>query len=239
MKVRIRFSKLGKVRFTGHRDVARIWERTVRKADTPVAYSAGFSPRPKLSFGLALPTGAESVAEYLDIELVGSLPLDELTQRWGAALPPGFGILAIDELTGSVASLQEQVVASDWRIVLRSIEREMVDAAVERVVASASLPLERERKGERRVDDVRPAIERLVVDEADGSLTLEATLSTVGRALRPAELISVCFPTGPDEADLAAAVVRTHQWIERDGERRELPPLPVESRVHAAPAVCA
>lgn len=239
MKVRIRFSKLGKIRFTGHRDVARIWERTVRKAGTQVAYSAGFSPRPKLSFGLALPTGAESVAEYLDIELVDSVDLDELVRRWGEALPTGFEILAIEELIGSVASLQEQVVASDWRISLRGIDRAAADAVVERVLASASLPLERERKGERRVDDVRPAIERLAVGGADGVVTLEVTLSTVGRALRPGELLSVCFPDGPDEADLVAAMVRTHQWIERDGVRRELPPLPDTTRVHAASVVCA
>ena len=70
MKLRVRYAKLGKVRFTSHRDTARIWERAMRKARLPVATSAGFTPRPRLSFGLALPTGAESIAEYLDIELV-------------------------------------------------------------------------------------------------------------------------------------------------------------------------
>ncbi len=68
-RVRIRFVKLGKIRWTSHRDVARMWERAFRRVQLPVAYSAGFSPRPKVSFGLALPTGHESVAEYLDVEL--------------------------------------------------------------------------------------------------------------------------------------------------------------------------
>jgi hypothetical protein len=67
--LRARFSKLGKVRFTSHRDVARIWERALRRAGLPVAYTEGFSPRPKLSFGLALSTGYESLGEYLDISL--------------------------------------------------------------------------------------------------------------------------------------------------------------------------
>ncbi|NDA78164.1 MAG: DUF2344 domain-containing protein, partial [Actinobacteria bacterium] len=69
MKVRVSYSKLGKIRFTGHRDVARIWERTLRKAEVPVAMSTGFTPRLKMAFGLALPTGAESLVELLDVTL--------------------------------------------------------------------------------------------------------------------------------------------------------------------------
>jgi len=69
IKLRIRATKLGKVRFTSHRDAARLWERALRRADLPVAASEGFTPRPKISFGLALPTGAESTAEYVDVDL--------------------------------------------------------------------------------------------------------------------------------------------------------------------------
>ena len=76
MKLRIRHTKLGKIRFTSHRDTARHWERAVRKAQIPLAYSAGFTPRPRMSFGLALPTGAESLAEYLDIELAEHAEVD-------------------------------------------------------------------------------------------------------------------------------------------------------------------
>ena len=69
MRLRVRFTKLGKVRYTSHRDVARIWERAIRRVGLPVVYTEGFSPRPKVSFGLALPTGYESVGEYLDISV--------------------------------------------------------------------------------------------------------------------------------------------------------------------------
>ena len=68
-RVRFRFSKTGKVRFTSHRDVARMWERALRRSRLPVALSQGFSPPPLLSFGLALPTGCESRGEYLDARL--------------------------------------------------------------------------------------------------------------------------------------------------------------------------
>ncbi len=66
LRVRLRFSKMGKIRFTSHRDVARMWERALRRSRLPVALSQGFSPHPLLSFGLALPTGCESQGEYLD-----------------------------------------------------------------------------------------------------------------------------------------------------------------------------
>ena len=66
----MRYAKLGKVRFTSHRDTARIWERAVRRAGLRSLTTSGFTPRPRVSFGLALPTGAESIAEYLDLEVV-------------------------------------------------------------------------------------------------------------------------------------------------------------------------
>ena len=78
MKQRVRFTKLGKVRFLSHRDIARVWERALRRSGVRVAYSEGFSPRPRLSFGLALSTGYESLGEYLDIDLADDVDPAEL-----------------------------------------------------------------------------------------------------------------------------------------------------------------
>src|SRR3954463_11393327 len=97
MKVRIRFSKLGKIRFTSHRDVARIWERALRRAAVPVAYTEGFSPHPKLSFGLALSTGHESLGEYLDVDFDGSaepVDVEGLPARLDPCLPIGLDVQA-------------------------------------------------------------------------------------------------------------------------------------------------
>ena len=68
-RLRLRFTKEGKIRFTSHRDVARMWERALRRSRLPLAYSQGFVPHPLVSFGLALPTGCESKGEYLDLRL--------------------------------------------------------------------------------------------------------------------------------------------------------------------------
>ncbi len=91
--LRFRYSKLGKIRFTSQRDVARMWERAFRRVRLPVAWSAGFSPRPLLSFGLALPTGAESLGEYLDVRLVGD-PLGEYLDVRLVGDGPGLEVVA-------------------------------------------------------------------------------------------------------------------------------------------------
>ena len=225
MKLRLRYSKLGKIRFTSHRDTARVWERAMRRAGVPIATSAGFTPRPRLSFGLALPTGAESVAEYLDLEVVdGAMSdgdVDALPMALDDVLPVGFAALAVAWREPGAGSLQEDVTAVTWELTVPGA----VDArgAVDRVLGAATLPLERERKGERRVDDVRPAIRALAV-AGDRSGTLVADVATTGRGLRPAELVAVAFPS-TDVTALRA--LRTHQWIEHDGNRREVMALPV------------
>ena len=123
MRIRLRYTKLGKLRWTSHRDTARIWERTLRKAGVPVAYSAGFSPRPKISFGLALPTGAESLAEYLDFDLPEDLSPSDLASlpgRLGVELPEGMGVGAAVRVGAGEPSLQHDVVACCWEIDLDS-----------------------------------------------------------------------------------------------------------------------
>jgi radical SAM-linked protein len=221
VKLRLRYAKRGKVRFTSHRDTARIWERAMRRAGVPVATSAGFTPRPRLSFGLALPTGAESVAEYLDAELHDDAmtvdDLDDLPARLDPVLPAGFEVLLVAVPERGVGSLQEAVTSVTWA--LGTPPGWDLPAVVGDLLAADALPIERERKGERRVDDIRPAILALSADDG----TLVAEVATIGRGLRPAELAGAAFP-GADVAALRA--LRTHQWIEHDGDRREVLALP-------------
>ena len=114
-----------------------------------------------------------------------------------------------------------------------------VAAAVARVVATDALPLARERKGELRVDDLRPGIESLTVDSTGANPTMRAVLTTRPRGMRPAELLAVCFPDAARPGDLAGRVLRTQQWIERDGARRELLPLADAGAPHTRNVVCA
>jgi radical SAM-linked protein len=227
MRVRVRWAKVGKVRFISHRDTARVWERAIRRTGVPVGTSEGFTPRPRVSFGLALPTGAESVAEYLDMDLVEGIELGGLAEQLTDALPGGFIVLAAAEVEASSASLQDTVTSVTWELTPPpGVE---VGVAADRLMSAAALPFERERKGERRVDDVRPLIVSLGTS-ADGA-TMIAELTTVGRSLRPAELATLAFP---DIEPGAVRVLRTHQWIEHDGDRREVMSLPAAVLVPAS-----
>jgi len=220
MKVRLRFSKLGKVRWTSHRDVARMWERAFRRVDLRLAYTEGFSPRPKVSFGLALPTGGESVAEYLDIELAdGEQPdVAALPGRLSPALPVGIDVLAA-AVVDEKGSLQEIVTSCDWELVAAGIGVDALTERVAQVLAADTLVVSRERKGQTSLDDVRPQILSLAV--ADDGL-LECELATLGRGLRPSELLAALDP-GLEPG----RVRRTHQWIQRDGAKWEPLPLPL------------
>ncbi len=215
MKQRVRFSKAGKIRFLSHRDVARVWERSLRRAGVRVAYSEGFSPRPRLSFGLALSTGYESLGEYLDIDLVDAIDPADLPAIVNPALPAGMVAQAAIPLPAGAESLQAAVTSSSWQLELPA-EPAVLAAAVDQVVGADELPIVVERKGTETSIDARPAILHLA---SEGSV-LDAELATQPRSLRPAELLRAMDPSWT-----VARALRTHQWTSVDGARCEPIPL--------------
>lgn len=229
--VRLRFAKRGKVRFISHRDVARAFERAFRVERLPLAFTQGFAPRPKVSFGLALSVGHESDAEYLDFELVEPVPLDALARRLSGALPEGIDVTGVAALADRAPSLQDSVTAVDYRV---TVTRETGDAPgpgaeevaelVEQALARPALPVTRTRKGREVTDDLRPIVRAMtIVDVADLGPVLDLELSTNPRGARPAEVLAA---VGGDLVD--RRVLRTYQWIERGGARLE--PLEADAR---------
>jgi radical SAM-linked protein len=229
-RIRLRFTKLGKVRWTSHRDVARMWERALRRADLPVAYTEGFSPRPRLAFGLALSTGHESLGEYLDVDMTAPVDVVAALPALTAALPSGIDCVAGGTLEGGEPSLQQDVVACRWEIELDAVGVDDARAAVDAALAAPTLIATRTRKGHEVTDDLRPSIVALGVagPRAGGTILLTAETATQPRGLRPGELLEVCF--GAAEA---RRVLRTHQWIERGGARLEPVPVDATSLPHA------
>jgi radical SAM-linked protein len=224
MRVRVRFAKVGKVRWTSHRDLARVWERALRRTGLPVAYSQGFSPHPKLHFGLALSTGHESLAEYIDIDLDDGAPgcpdpasLSELIDVLSAALPVGVTVVAVGEIPTSTPSLQQAVESCSWQIEIRDVEAATVAAAIARVLDASELITTRERKGKPVTDDLRPyVLDLAVVGPTDAGTEITAHLATQPRGLRVGELIAVLDPTWEE-----GRVCRTNQWTLIDGARQE------------------
>jgi radical SAM-linked protein len=219
VKLRLRFSKLGKVRFTSHRDVARMWERALRRAGLRAAYTAGFSPRPKLAFGLALPTGSESLAEYLDIELLDGEDLDDLPARLSDELPVGIDVTAAARLEAGMPSLQEAVTSCSWKIEAIGVDVPAATALTARAMGAEALVLTRSRKGREVTDDLRPALLHVSVSGPTArGVELDAELGVHPRSLRPSELL---LALSPDGALQEGRVLRTAQWTSPDGARRE------------------
>ncbi len=227
MRIRIRYTKHGKVRFTSHRDVARIFQRVLRRAGLPVAYSQGFSPRPKIAFGLALSTGHESQAEYLDIDLdperIDGLEMGDMPARLSNELPEGMAVTAAVIIDRRTASLQQAVTSCTWQIDVIDIDANTVAGAVARALAAETLVVTRERKGKKVVDDLRPSVLSLDVEglieaeEQEGSrVRLLAELATQPRALRVSELLGALDPQLIEHR-----VLRLHQWTANETDERQ------------------
>lgn len=236
MRIRVRFTKTGKVRWTSHRDIARVWERTIRRAGLPIAYSQGFSPHPKVHFGLALSTGHESLAEFLDLDLDDASPdlptpsaLASLPARLTALLPVGLEVTAAAIIEANAPSLQQAVVSCDWLVEIRGVEPDVVAGAIVAALAAPELTVTRQRKGRDVTDDVRPYLLHLaVVGPTDHGTDIDAHLATQPRGLRISELLAVL---GTDGAE--GRVRRLTQWTLLDGARTE--PLEGPSGATSAP----
>lgn len=226
MKLRLRYSRHGKIRFISHRDTARLMERAFRVEQLPITYTEGFSPRPKLAFGLALTVAHESEAEYLDLDLVTPIELDGLAERLTVALPDGLSVDGVVPLEPRSMSLQQAIVCCGWRIEVIGAPIDDVTRASAALLAAPERELERERKGKTTVVDVRPAVISLEVSgETTDGVQLYAVLTNGELTLRPSELVRLV------EAELNASgfacslregrVCRTNQWTNADGERHE------------------
>jgi radical SAM-linked protein len=217
--VRLRFSKQGKVRFVGHRDLARGFERAFRVAELPLAFSQGFSPRPKVSLGLALGVGHESDAEYLDLELIEPVGLDALPGALAVALPDGVVVDGAVQLEARAPALQESITSVEYRLNPAALRGTCLADAIEHVLTAPAVPVETTRKGRRVVEDLRPGIRQLAALD-DESVHVE--VATKPRGIRPADLLGALYAAiGAPRGDGEDRVVRTCQWIERDGARQE------------------
>ena len=220
--IRLRFSKQGKVRFVSHRDVARAVERAVRIEALPVAFTQGFSPRPKVSFGLALAVGHESRAEYLDLELRDPIDPADLPAALSAALPDGLDVTGAAALVPRAPALQEAVTTVAYEVQVADLAPAGLTTAVDAALAAETLPIPTTRKGRDVVVDLRPGLEHLEVAGQGPATFLAVELSTRSRSIRPAELLTALrILAGVDAGDGEDRVLRTQQWIERDGARLE------------------
>jgi radical SAM-linked protein len=161
----VRYAKRGKMRFASHLDVARAFERSVRRADLPIAYSTGFTPHPKISYAGGAPTGVASEAEYLSLTLTSRTEADDVRERLNAALPDGIDVIAVTEDSGKLPA--SRLTASEWQIALPGLPADNVVPVVRKFLALAEAPVERlTSKGMRRMDARAAVVSLDVIGDA-------------------------------------------------------------------------
>jgi radical SAM-linked protein len=204
-KLRIRYAKRGRLRFTSHRDFGRAFERAVRRAGLPIAHSSGFSPHPRISYANASPTGAASEAEYLEVGLTEWREPDEVRVALDGALPPGLDIL--DVVIAGPGALADRLEAGRWLVELPGVAVTEAQTAVAAFLAADVIEVDRMTKRGMRTFDCRGAVVSLSARESGSSESECAILEMVVRhgmlAVRPDDILAGLRQV----ADLATPVV--------------------------------
>jgi len=189
MRARITFTKQGALRYTGHLDLHRLWERAMRRADLPLSYSQGFHPQPKISLAAALPLGFSSRGEVLDVRFNDEIPTEEIAARLKDSLPPDIQVTHVETVDEREPALQTQVLSATYDVHLTEpVNGSELTRKVEELMKSESLPRERRDK----LYDLRPLIETLdVITEADGKVWMQMKLAARdGATGRPEEVLN-------------------------------------------------
>ena len=185
-RLRVRYAKRGRLRFTSHRDFSRAFERAVFRARVPMAYSSGFNPHPRISYAGAAPTGSASEAEYLELALAQVVVPADVHAMLDEALPAGLDVLEVVESGGG--SLSDLLEGSRWHIEVATDPDELRDA-VARFLAADEVLVERMTKKGMREFDARAAVVALqVVGEGD-RLVLDLVLRHGSPAVRPDDVL--------------------------------------------------
>lgn len=186
MRIQITFTKQGALRYTGHLDLHRLWERAARRAELPLAYSQGFHPQPKMSIAAALPLGFSSRCEVLDMRLERDIPLEGLRDTLQGTLPSGIQVLSIEQTDDRAPALQTQVVSAEYEIQLtETVDGSDLKRKVDSVMESGSII--RTRRGKEY--DLRPLILSVEYNEEQSPVIHMLLSAKEGATGRPEEVL--------------------------------------------------
>jgi radical SAM-linked protein len=191
-RLRIRYAKRGRLRFTSHRDFSRAFERAVFRARIPMAYSSGFNPHPRISYAGAAPTGSASEAEYLEIALAEEADPASVHAALDEALPDGLDVLEVVVSRGG--SLSDRLEASHWRLTLPGVAGDGAAEAVSKFLATEEVEVQRMTKKGLRTFNCRDAVVSLTshVGEVSGQecAILDVVLRHGTPSVRPDDILA-------------------------------------------------
>ncbi|MER7737177.1 TIGR03936 family radical SAM-associated protein [Streptomyces sp. NPDC005908] len=220
-RIRLRYTKRGRLRFTSHRDFQRAFERALRRAEVPMAYSAGFTPHPKVSYANAAPTGTGSEAEYLEIALTEPRDPERLRALLDESMPAGLDI--VEAVEARTSGLADRLTASVWELRLDGVAPEDARRAVDAFETAEAVEVQRRTKNGIRTFDARSAVVALETAEADSSpadrptdrpcAILRLVVRHVTPAVRPDDVLSGLRAVADLAPPVPAAVTRLAQGL--------------------------
>ena len=171
-RLRITFGKSGALKYTSSLDMAKIWERVLRRADLPILYTQGFNTRPRIQLAMPLPLGITSECEILDVALRKMIKYEEaeLASRLLEVSPQGLSIHAIEDVDLREGALQSRIIGAEYRIRFEdALAKDVMQERISDVLRRESIVVEKVRKRKRSVMDLRPLIIGLRIDEMGGT----------------------------------------------------------------------
>jgi radical SAM-linked protein len=191
MRIRITFVKQHALRYTGHLDLHKLWERAARRAELPLAYSQGFHPQPKMNMAAALPLGFSSRCEVMDMKLEHDISLADLPRRLNGTLPSGLQVVGVQQVDERAPALQTQVESAEYEVTLTEpLGNSELQRRIDSVLESKTLS--RERRG--KTYDLRPLIEELsLLSDGKIFMRLRAREGATGRPEEVLDILSIAF----------------------------------------------
>ncbi len=213
-RIRIRYTKVDRARFLSARDLTSVWERALRRADLPIAYSEGFTPHAKVSFPDALPLGVESTGEYA--ELTFAVPIDPGPDlgRLSATLPGGMDVTTYLEVPDGAPKLARMLRDTLWELRWPTVDDTSaaelaveLDRRAQGLLDATSIEVVKQRPDGDRTIDVRPSLLALrashgPVHGAAPTTVLRAVLTNAGATVRPTDLHQALLLLAPADATL-------------------------------------
>lgn len=182
--MRIKFIKVGDMIYISHLDVQRLLQRAFRRANVELAFSQGFNPHPKMSYGNALALGVESYGEYVDIEIKDDIGSQELMDRINNQLPDGMQFEKCIELEGGERALAANIMFGDYEFEIENINKldeETVLKNLEKLKNSESILTTRRNKKKRIVEvDIRPLIKTIDIKKVDNEKIVVSSILATG-----------------------------------------------------------
>lgn len=237
MKIRIKFAKSGSMRFIGHLDVMRFFQKAIRRAEIDIAYSEGFSPHQIMSFAAPLGVGLSSNGEYLDIEANSVTTAEDMKKRLNAQMVEGMEILSVTLLDEHAKNAMASVAVAEYSVRFREgceqdslfdlLSKLNLQEQIAAFYAKPSIPVTKKTKKSEAELDLKPAIYKMSVSEEEGTPVIHMMVDASSSGnIKPGLVMEAFFKEHQVRLpEFALLITREDTYTNIGGEKQQLVPL--------------